>query len=494
MAQTQGDAGAKRPRPPVFVVRFIFPLRGNIVAMSQLAPSPSFARTFTRIFVPVAFQNLFFSLIGILDVLMVGQLGDAPVAAVGLAGQFYFLLTLTLFGTASGASVFAAQYWGARDLPNLRRVLGLCLSVCLGVAVIFAFGALVFPRWVMGLYTQDPAVVGLGVSYLQIIGWSYVFTAITVTIAAMVRSTGNTRLPMLVAVSTLTLDMALEYCLIFGKLGLPALGVRGSALGTAISRGVECLALVLTANGRPLPVAMAPRQLFGFNLAFVSHHLRLILLVFLNEFLWVLGVNGYSAMMAHLGTSAYAAYNISSTFLGVGLFVAMGCTTTCSILVGHHIGAGQPEAAYRTASRALVISVLGSILVRAGPGRCPPAPDGPLPGVRRGPARRFGHAAGHWRHARLAEPGRNLDCGHSAQRRRHPLCGGSGCGWHLVRRHSCRGAGGVCLPPAGGLGPGRHVGREYSPKTPWLSGVSGRAGGSRSLAQPAAGAAEPLPG
>jgi len=331
--------------------------------MSELAPDRRFAQTFIRYFVPVAFQNLFFSVIGIIDVLLVGQLGDAPVAAVGLAGQFFFLLNLTLFGTASGAAVFAAQYWGARDRRSLHRVLGLCLSICLGAALTFSAAALIFPAWVMGLYTQDPVVVALGVSYLRIIAWSYGFTAVTITFAALIRSSGNTRLPMVVAVATLSINIVLDYCLIFGKLGLPSLGIRGSALGTAISRGLETLVLLILAYGRGSPVAAPLREFFGFSLAFVIHHLRLILLVFLNEFLWALGTNVYNAIMARLGTSPYAAYNIASTFLGVGLFWSLGCTTTCGILVGHQVGAGDSEAAYRTSWRILVVSEIGACLV-----------------------------------------------------------------------------------------------------------------------------------
>jgi putative MATE family efflux protein len=331
--------------------------------MPPRSSSPSFAFTFTRILVPLAIQNLFTSLIGMAEVVMVGQLGDASVAAVGLAGQFFYLLNITLFGIAGGTAIFAAQYWGARDLANLRRAFGLCLLTCLAVTLAFAGAALVLPGRVIGLFTQDPAVIRLGASYLQIIGWSYVFSAVTMAFAALIRSTGNTRPPMLVGVVTLCLNIVLDYVLIFGKLGMPALGVRGSASGTAICRGLECLALVLVTYGRRLPVAASPRQLFSFDRAFAARHLRLIVVVFLNEFFWALGTNVYNAMMARLGTAAYAAYNISATFQTLGLFFSMGCTNTCGILAGHQIGAGKPEAAYRIAWRILIICVLGTGLI-----------------------------------------------------------------------------------------------------------------------------------
>jgi len=313
--------------------------------------------------VPLAIQYLFTSLIGMAEVVMVGQLGDASVAAVGLAGQFFYLLNITLFGVAGGTAIFAAQYWGARDLANLRRALGLCLATCLVVALAFAGAALVLPGRVIGLFTQDPAVIRLGASYLQIIGWSYVFSGITMGFAALIRSTGNTRAPMLVGVTTLCLNIVLDYVLIFGRLGLPALGVRGSAGATAICRGLECLALVLVVYWRRLPVAASPRQLFSFDWAFAARHLRLIVVVLLNEFFWALGTNVYNAMMARLGTAAYAAFNISATFQTLGLFFSMGCANTCGILAGHEIGAGKPEAAYRIAGRILIIAVVGSGLI-----------------------------------------------------------------------------------------------------------------------------------
>lgn len=330
--------------------------------MPRPSPDPDFLKTFLRLFLPVATQSLFFNLIGILDVLMVGQLGDVPVAAVGLSGQFFFLLNLTLFGTTGGAAVFAAQYWGAGDLPNLRRVLGLCLAVCLAASGIFASTALLFPTWVIGLYTRDPAVIALATGYLRIIGWSYLFSGITVAFAVMVRSTGNTRLPMLVSVAMLCLNTALNYSLIFGKLGLPALGVQGAAIGTTTARVLECLLLLVLLYRLRTPVAASPRQLFDFDLPFITRHLRLILLVFANEFLWALGVNVYNGIFARLGTSAYAAYNITNTFQGLGLFFAMGCATTCSILVGQRIGAGKPHEAYQIARRILIISASGSLL------------------------------------------------------------------------------------------------------------------------------------
>jgi putative MATE family efflux protein len=324
---------------------------------------PSFTRKFLRLFLPAATQSLFFNLIGIFDVLMVGQLGDVPVAAVGLSGQLAFLLNLTLFGATGGAAVYMAQYWGAGDRANLRRVLGMTMGLCLATAALFAFFALVFSRQVLSLYTDDPQVITAGASILRIVGWSYIFSAVTTTFYAGVRSTGNTRLPMIIGVTFLCLTTLTNYVLIFGKLGLPAMGVRGIATGRAICTIAECLVLLGILYRLHSPVAAPPAEFFRFNLAFVRAHLQRIFLVLANEFVWALGVNINSAILARLGTSAYAGYNIATTIIGSGFFMTMGCATSASIMVGHAIGAGRQEEAYQMARRILLVNLVGSFVI-----------------------------------------------------------------------------------------------------------------------------------
>jgi Na+-driven multidrug efflux pump len=246
---------------------------------------------------------------------------------------------------------------------NLRRVLGLTMALCVGTAAIFAFFALVFPIQVLALYSQDPQVIRAGASVLRIVGWSYVFSAVTTTFYAAVRSTGNTRLPMIVGVTFLCLTTAANYILIFGLFGLPALGVRGTALGRTICTVLECFTLLSILYLRRSPVAAPPAQFFRFDLVFVRRHIQQIAMVLANEFFWALGVNINNAILARLGTSAYAAYNIANTIIGIGFFMTMGCATSATIMVGHAIGAGESDEAYHIARRILLVNLAGSALI-----------------------------------------------------------------------------------------------------------------------------------
>jgi len=126
-----------------------------------------FYRAMLSIAIPITIQQLISSLLNMLDVLMVGQLGDASIAALGLSNQVFFLLSLLLFGLTSGAAVFTTQYWGQRDVVSIRRVLGICLTIGLISAGIFTLAAFFFPEWVLGFYTSDQEVIAIGARYLR---------------------------------------------------------------------------------------------------------------------------------------------------------------------------------------------------------------------------------------------------------------------------------------------------------------------------------------
>src|SRR5688500_14047316 len=132
-----------------------------------------------------------FSILNLLGVVFVGQKGDASVAAVGLAGQIAFLLNLVHFGIISGAAMFTAQFWGKHDIPNLRRVLGLCLMLAITASLIFFSLAQFLPSQILSIYSKDPVVVELGTGYIRIFSWTFLFFAVTFSYALVMRSTGD---------------------------------------------------------------------------------------------------------------------------------------------------------------------------------------------------------------------------------------------------------------------------------------------------------------
>jgi len=315
-----------------------------------------------KIAVPIIIQQLMFSGLNMLGVIFVGQKGDEAVAAVGLAGQIAFILNLVHFGIISGAAMFTAQFWGKKDIPNLRRVLGLCLILAISVSLIFFTLAQFLPSQLLGIYSKDQAVIELGAGYLRIFSWTFLFFAVTFSYSLVMRSTGEVKLPTAVSVGALSISTLLSYSLIFGKFGLPELGIQGAAVAAVAARALECITLLLVAYSRKSPVAASPAELLGFDRKFIARVIKPMLPVIFNELFWSLGITTYNVIYAHIGTTSFAAMNIVGTIEQVAFVLFFGISNATSVLVGNNIGAGHEDKAHTYAGRSLYLAAIGGVI------------------------------------------------------------------------------------------------------------------------------------
>lgn len=311
-----------------------------------------------RFVVPIALQNMVTSSLGLINVLMIGQMGEVSVAAVGLANQMFFLMALVLFGINSGSAMWTAQFWGKNDIPNIRRVLSLALMLGLTASTFFLTLALFFPKLVLGIYSEDPAVIAVGSSYLAIFGWTFLFVAITFIFASVLRSIGLVKVPMFVSVSALILNALGNYVLIFGKFGFPALGVQGAAISTLVARILECSTLIGIVYFRRLPIAITPADFLSLNLPFIGKVLKPMLPVILNESFWSFGTSAYSVVYARISTEAIAAVNLVSPMENMAFVLISSIANSTAILVGNQIGAGDEARGYRYGGRSLALAML----------------------------------------------------------------------------------------------------------------------------------------
>jgi putative MATE family efflux protein len=312
---------------------------------------------------PIFVQQLAFAALNMLGVVFVGQKGETAVAAVGLAGQVAFLLNLVHFGVISGAAMFTAQFWGKGDIANLRRVLGLCLALAVSVSLIFLALAQFLPEGILRIYSEDEAVISLGADYMRTFSWTFLFFAITFSFSMVMRSTGNVKLPTFISVCALGVSTFLSYALLFGKFGLPELGVNGVAWASVIARGLECAALLILIYASKSPVAGSPRELFDFDLAFVGRVIRPLMPVILNELFWSLGITAYSVIYGRMGTDSIAAINIVGSIEQVAFTFFIAISNATSVNVGNRIGAGKEDEAYIYAGRSLGLGFVGGIVV-----------------------------------------------------------------------------------------------------------------------------------
>jgi len=326
-----------------------------------------FFRDMLALAIPVAFQQFITASLSMIDVLMVGQLGETSVAALGLANQIFFLLILFLFGVTSGMAIFTAQYWGKGDVENIRRVLGICLILAVSVAVGFTLAATLIPQALMSFYTEDREVIRIGSEYLRIVGISYIMMSIAVSYISVLRSITVVKLTVLVSVIALGLKTLLAYLLIFGIGIFPELGVRGAAIGTAFGWTFECILLLILVYARKTPLAANPLTFFRFSRPFALTVLKTSLPAAINEVLWSLGITTYNAVYARIGTDAIAAVNINATIEELMFVLFIGLGNACAVMVGNKIGAGGKDVAFEYGRRFLILgvalAVMGGVIV-----------------------------------------------------------------------------------------------------------------------------------
>jgi putative MATE family efflux protein len=317
----------------------------------------SYYREIVRIGLPVIIQNVIFNSLTVIDNIMIGGLGDTAISAVGIANKLSFVFILFMFGVNSGASVFSAQFWGKGDLAAVRKVLGISLRICLIAAVPFLLVSQLLPRQMMRFFIDDARVVEQGVVFLRIIGWSYVLQSISAAYAIQSRGVGRTRPAMYASIAALGLNTFLNYGLIYGRFGLPAMGVAGSATATLIARVVELAILLGIIYGNRYELAASFKEMSGFSRDFLRRFLKPVFPVIANEILWAIGVSLYTFFYGRQGVMATTTAQIMEVMHGLFFSLFFGLGSACGVMVGNRIGAGEDEVARIYAKRSVVIGI-----------------------------------------------------------------------------------------------------------------------------------------
>jgi len=312
---------------------------------------------------PIILQNVLTSTLNFLDVFMVGQLGEKEVVAVGIGNQIYFLFLMFIFSIATGTAIFTAQYWGKKDIKNIRSNLGIGITFSLIFSAIFTIIIFLFPNALIKSFNNDPAVLELGVQYIKIIAFSLIMTSMSIVYATILRSTEHVKFPMVASFIGLVTNTFLNYLLIFGKFGFPELKVQGAAIATVIARSIEfCIILGFTYL-KKYPIAAGLRSLFNYSKEMIRKYIKIWLPVMGQSVGWALGYTMYSVIYGHISTGAFAAYNIACSIERISLLFFTGLGAACAIMVGNRIGASEEYKARDYSKNFLFLSVSFSILI-----------------------------------------------------------------------------------------------------------------------------------
>ncbi len=314
--------------------------------------------------IPVSIENMIYSLMNFIDVFMVGKenvalgLGTAAVAGLGFANQVFMIFIVSLFGLNSGGGILAAQYYGKKDYKNLKKCLGITITVGLLFSFLFFLMGLFIPEKIIGIFTSDPKVLKLGANYFRIIALIYPLIGLGYSFNMQLRAIGKNQYSLYSTIIGLCINLVGNYLFINGNLGFPAMGVVGAAIATVIARIVSIFYLIYIIYKNKLPMAGNFQELFKLSWGFIAKALKISLPVFGHEIMWVTGVSMYVIIYGRIGTEATAAIQVVKSISNLVFTLVFGLSSGTAAIIGQEIGAGNEENAYKYGVELLKISLV----------------------------------------------------------------------------------------------------------------------------------------
>ena len=314
--------------------------------------------------IAVSIENMIYSLMNFIDVFMVGKenvalgLGTAAVAGLGFANQVFMIFIVSLFGLNSGGGILAAQYYGKKDYKNLKKCLGITITVGLLFSFLFFLMGLFIPEKIIGIFTSDPKVLKLGANYFRIIALIYPLIGLGYSFNMQLRAIGKNQYSLYSTIIGLCINLVGNYLFINGNLGFPAMGVVGAAIATVIARIVSVFYLIYIIYKNKLPMAGNFQELFKLSWSFIAKALKISLPVFGHEIMWVTGVSMYVIIYGRIGTEATAAIQVVKSISNLVFTLVFGLSSGTAAIIGQEIGAGNEENAYKYGVELLKISLV----------------------------------------------------------------------------------------------------------------------------------------
>ncbi len=307
--------------------------------------------------IPIMIQEMIFNSSSLVDQLMIGKLGAASIAAVGLANQVFFIMILIIYGVASGATTLIGQYWGKRETgyepsSEIRKVVGISLTINFFISAIFFTASMLCPEILIGVYTTDQEVIRIGTDYLKIFALTFFVSPINLTLSATFRSTQNTKTPMYCTFCAIAVNITFNYVFIY----ILGMGVVGAAIATVISKAVELVLLIVGLKVNNHIIYCKLNKIFKFDKKLFNRYIKVATPVILNEFVWVTGVSMYNKAYGLRGTDAQASILMAQTIKNFFTVAGMAVGTTATIIISNTLGNGLKDLADVYAKRYLRLS------------------------------------------------------------------------------------------------------------------------------------------
>ncbi len=311
--------------------------------MAVFTKDRSFYRSLVTLAVPISLQNLVTFAVSFADNVMIGSLGDDAISGVYIGGQLQSVLQMFVGGIEGAILILAAQYWGKKDTQSIRKVVSIGIKFALAVGLLSSLVAVLFPQWVIRAFTTEPGVIQEGAAYVQIVGFTYLFFSVSQVMIAAMRSVETARIGLYISCMALVINVCLNYVFIFGHFGFPAMGVRGAALATLVSRILEMCVGVGYVFFVDKKLRFGLKDLLHTDLQLLRDFIRYGLPVIGGQVVWAINSLANTKILGYYSAGVIAAASITGMLHNLVYVWMNGMSSAVGIITGKTVGAGQYE-------------------------------------------------------------------------------------------------------------------------------------------------------
>lgn len=311
--------------------------------MAVFTKDRSFYRSLVTLAVPISLQNLVTFAVSFADNVMIGSLGDDAISGVYIGGQLQSVLQMFVGGIEGAILILAAQYWGKKDTQSIRKVVSIGIKFALAVGLLSSLVAVLFPQWVIRAFTTEPGVIQEGAAYVQIVGFTYLFFSVSQVMIAAMRSVETARIGLYISCMALVINVCLNYVFIFGHFGFPAMGVRGAALATLVSRILEMCVGVGYVFFVDKKLRFGLKDLLHTDRQLLRDFIRYGLPVIGGQVVWAISSLANTKILGYYSAGVIAAASITGMLHNLVYVWMNGMSSAVGIITGKTVGAGQYE-------------------------------------------------------------------------------------------------------------------------------------------------------
>lgn len=322
-----------------------------------------FVKSLCKIAIPVTIQSMLQASFSIVDQVMIGQLGEENISAVGLCGNYSLIFSVVIGAVGTVAGILIAQFLGAEDKKEAWSSFSVSNVVGIVISFLFMLASLLFSEQILDIYTNDSRIISLGQVYFKIIAFSYILMAISTIFSVWLRCKEHAIIPLIASLGSVAVNTGLNYVLIFGKCGFHSLGIKGAGIATLVSQIFNLVLVVIGFVVCTKKDGDRPIISMHFEKITVREYFAMIMPILVSEFLWSLGQNVESAVYGHLGTGSLAAYTLTCPIQGLIVGALTGLSAAAGVMVGKRLGKKEYDGAYTDSKKIMYVGFAGAVIV-----------------------------------------------------------------------------------------------------------------------------------